>query len=80
MPSPAALANTVNFVKAAAEWTGLERRCIATMIHVEHSKYEQSRIKRTATAMKRDQPVVEFNAAFYESVISGLNKSMDLCL
>lgn len=79
-PSATALANTVKFVKAAAEWTGLERRCIATMIHVEHSKYEQSKTKRSQAARKRDQSLLDFNSAFYESIITGLNKSMDLCL
>lgn len=76
-----ALQNTVKFVKAAADWTGLERRCIATMVHYEHSMYEREKSKQSGRARYMKQaPYADFDTTWYNEILESLNTSMNLLL
>lgn len=72
------LKNTIQFVKNAAEYNGMELQILRAMIHVEYSKNQH---KRKIIA-KVDRKNVLHHAAFrnYDDTVAALNTTMNLAL
>lgn len=73
-PAPQTVQNTLRFLQAAADTNGLERRCIASILHTEASRHGHIVNERT------QRSIVRFNDDFYESVVNNINETMDMCL
>lgn len=80
-PANTALANTVEFVRCAGQFEGLENRCLTTLVHVEHQRLKLGRQAQKAPQKKTELlEMIRLNYELYDEVRERLNGSMDLCL